>query len=96
MVAVNGTVNLYALLMGILGGPRSNHGSAFGNRDSYRAVHESAATVLYNTPFTCCPPPRCDWQCRSEHHIQSQINCIIICVTLYLYYHSCINESLFI
>ena len=42
MVAADGTVQFYALFIGILSAPRSNHGSAFGDRASYRAVHDSA------------------------------------------------------
>jgi len=56
MVAADGTVHFYALFISILGAPGSNHGSAFGDRASYRAVHDSAATALCNSPFACCPP----------------------------------------
>jgi len=85
MVAANGTINLYALFIGIFGGTRSNHGSAFGDHDSYRSVHDSAATVVYNTPFACCPPPRYYWQCHPDtSHPELD----------YLYYYLC--HSLFV
>jgi hypothetical protein len=64
MVAANETVQLYALFIGILGGPKLNHGSAFGDRDSDCAAHNSAATALYNMPFACSLPRRCHWQCH--------------------------------